>query len=671
MNDNSNTSMNSYSILGLDVCTDICPNLRSFIRFLLSGEGENVSSNSTHCIEKGKKIDEQAILDQITSCIKNVFLDSQVNKELLRTTSFSINIHNPFPNNELDLQKIFRKNQAQAKIKETLGLDLNPISFLSGEFVNAFSNILSEFEKSNQRYLAFISPFTYQSSRDNVTHKLVGFASILLSKDIQECSSYAQILIPDQSISTSDWEESGQQNIEENCEGLSHFIFAPPIQIISAILEIHHKSFFSITQNVLVSKNSSPAKQTGTFIRPWFLHEFEADRHRELIFVNDAMLRIENSQNSNRPLENPFQTLNHFLLPLSFGSGEQAITAIDQVISSLEGCNNCLDVVTKAVIAFKVNEHLQYTLIALGNTSEELIAELDRARSGIIKSLDTGKDWQTPNGSYFTPNPLGPDSKIAFVYPGAFNTYVGMGSELFYLFPELYDSLLSITENPSRTINANVIFPKDISPENTTLLQNKLFENPIQMISSGVCFSYLYTKILRDCFGVEPSSAFGYSLGENSMMFAMGIWSQADAMRTSLEVSPIFHSRVSGKQLAISEYWNTSSQITEDDNSSLWANHVVMAPKEVVEQLLVEDSKVYITHVNTSRQVVIGGENNECQKILDSLKCMHLQAPYHHAIHCAPVASEYDGFLRLHDWPVENSDHNPRLFCRKLLSPRA
>ena len=53
--------------------------------------------------------------------------------------------------------------------------------------------------------------------------------------------------------------------------------------------------------------------------------------------------------------------------------------------------------------------------------------------------------------------------------------------------------------------------------------------------------------------------------------------------------------------------------------------------------------------------MVIGGKKNDCQKLLDSLKCMHLQAPYHHAIHCAPVASEYDGFYHLNNWPVENA----------------
>jgi acyl transferase domain-containing protein len=38
---------------------------------------------------------------------------------------------------------------------------------------------------------------------------------------------------------------------------------------------------------------------------------------------------------------------------------------------------------------------------------------------------------------------------------------------------------------------------------------------------------------------------------------------------------------------------------------------------------------------------------------------MHLQAPYHHAIHCAPIASEFDAFTRMHDWPVESEPDIP------------
>jgi PfaB family protein len=69
--------------------------------------------------------------------------------------------------------------------------------------------------------------------------------------------------------------------------------------------------------------------------------------------------------------------------------------------------------------------------------------------------------------------------------------------------------------------------------------------------------------------------------------------------------------------------------------------------------------RVYLTHINTPRQVVIGGEDAACRRVAESLKCMNLKAPYDHAIHCPPVESEFDDFVRLHDWPVENDPDIP------------
>lgn len=290
----------------------------------------------------------------------------------------------------------------------------------------------------------------------------------------------------------------------------------------------------------------------------------------------------------------------------------------------------------------------------LGSSKQDLLDELERARSGVLSSMESGRYWQTPAGSIFSPQPLGAQAKIAFVYPGAFGTYVGMGREIFYLFPQLHEALLEVSEDPGKTINESVIFPPVLTPALKEQLQNELNGNPTEMISSGVCFSHLFTVILRDIFKVEPHCAFGYSLGENSMMFGLGIWSQADGMRTSLEAAPIFHQRVSGTQNAIREFWGIPSvEAVDQDSQPIWVNYVLMAPYEKVKAVLQNEERVYITHINTPRQVVIGGDKDACLRVAGALKCMRLQTPYHHAIHCAPIASEYDAFVRLHEWPVE------------------
>lgn len=342
------------------------------------------------------------------------------------------------------------------------------------------------------------------------------------------------------------------------------------------------------------------------------------------------------------------------LLPVGFedlAEGLKNLKAFRHVLSS----QRSLYEITKEAINQEKGAS-KYALILMGSTSEEISGEIDRAVDSLKSALESGRDWQTPTGSYFSPDPMGPEEKIAFVYPGAFGTYVGMGNEIFNLFPQLHESMEVLTDDPDRAINADVIFPANKNVEEIQALQTRLDRSPTMMISSGICFSYLYTVILQDIFRVKPGAAFGYSLGENSMMFATGIWTQADAMRTSLETSPIFHERVSGKQKAIREYWGIRE---EGNGDSIWSNYVLMAPYEKVMEAIQPGEKVYITHINTPRQLVIGGEDEACRRVAEVIKCMHLKAPYDHAIHCPPVESEFADFVRLHDWPVENEPDIP------------
>jgi len=351
---------------------------------------------------------------------------------------------------------------------------------------------------------------------------------------------------------------------------------------------------------------------------------------------------------------NPFFNLGLYLLPVGFNDLHDGVRKFKSTKERMNCCENFADLIRDALTNEDISS--RFSLALIGASPDEMRTELDQALESLGKSLDTGKVWQTPAGSYFTPNPMGPNEKIAFVYPGAFGTYVGMGSEIFYLFPQLQEAMQILTDDPGRAINKDVIFPQTNDRAEVEALQAELNRSPTMMISSGICFSYLFTVILRDIFQVSPDASFGYSLGENSMMFATGIWTQADAMRTSLEASPIFHERVSGKQKAIREYWGISSV---GDGEFSWTNYVLMAPYGKVKEAIRPGDRAYITHVNTPRQVVIGGDGATCQRIADEIKCMHLKAPYNHAIHCPPVESEYDAFTHLHYWPIENEPRIP------------
>ncbi len=341
-----------------------------------------------------------------------------------------------------------------------------------------------------------------------------------------------------------------------------------------------------------------------------------------------------------------------FFLPIGFNDRQKGLQELISLKEKMDQDDD-LKQITLELLANERND-MRYCLTLVGSSPTELKKEIEKAVINLAEP--TNKDWQTPAGSYFTPNPLGRNEKIAFVYPGAFGAYIGMGEGLFDLFPQLISAMHVLTDDINQALNTEIIYPDTSDLTVIESLQKMLDRSPTTMISTGACFSYLYTCILRDILNVKPDVTFGYSLGEESMMFAAGIWTQVDAMRTSLESSPIFHERVAGKKKAIREYWGLSEN---EKNDSIWSNYVLMASYEKVKEAIKQSDHVYITHINTPRQVVIGGDDETCRRIAGDLKCMYLKTTYDHAIHCAPVQSEFEAFQRLHYWPVEYEPHIP------------
>ena len=293
----------------------------------------------------------------------------------------------------------------------------------------------------------------------------------------------------------------------------------------------------------------------------------------------------------------------------------------------------------------------------LGHTREEVNREIDFALKGIPNAVEKNSDWRTPMGSFMTPEPLGGKGLVSFVYPGAFNSYPGVGQDLFFLFPTLYDRLSQISENLSDLLNEKMLYPRSISALTSAELEaaeKRLSDDPLAMLISGTCLAAVFTFLLRDTFGIHPASAFGYSLGEISMMFASGTWTKADETSAALRASPLFQTRLAGPQYAIRESWNLSSVNQPGPDNVIFSNFVLMADLETVNTALENENRVFITHINTPRQVVIAGDPTACRKVIEKLKCNSLQAPFNYALHCEAMQSEFHDLQHLLSWPVAN-----------------
>ncbi len=302
-------------------------------------------------------------------------------------------------------------------------------------------------------------------------------------------------------------------------------------------------------------------------------------------------------------------------------------------------------------------DNAQFVASFLGSTPDELMREIGFATKGIPTAFEKTSDWQTPLGSFFTPRPLGKEGKVCFVYPGAFNSYPGVGRDLFYLYPGLYDQLSEISGDIGNLLNEQQLYPRSISAltaNDLTIIESELNADPITMLISGSCLAFLYTEVLREIYEIHPTSAFGYSLGEVSMLFASRVWTDADGTSKALRESPLFRTRLTGPQNAVRENWNLPNRSDGDKQETLWSNFLLMTGPDKVKEALIDENKVYLTHINTPRQVVIGGDPGGCRRVINKLKCKSILAPFNYAIHCEPIHSEYEMLVKLHTVPVVN-----------------
>lgn len=360
---------------------------------------------------------------------------------------------------------------------------------------------------------------------------------------------------------------------------------------------------------------------------------------------------VEQPARSNNVLKNG----GFYLIPLAADSRQGLLDELTDLQKSLVFATDLRDLAVERYEMAQDAGDAAYALAILGHDHAEVGREIELALKAVPACFENGTEWQTPVGSYFTPEPAGSQGGVALVYPGAFNTYPGVGKDLFWLFPDLHQRVMEISSEMGKVMREKMLYPRSlaaISKEELAALETRLLGDAITMLISGTAMSILYTHILREKFGIHPAAAFGYSLGENSMLYAVGVWGQGEKASERLEESDAFNMRLAGPQLAVREFWGMPAE-DSPGGEPLWSNYLVMAAPDKVSAALEKEPRVYMTHVNTPRQVVIGGDPAACKRVLAELRCSSLQAPFDYALHCEVMRSEYNELAELHNWPVE------------------
>lgn len=342
-----------------------------------------------------------------------------------------------------------------------------------------------------------------------------------------------------------------------------------------------------------------------------------------------------------------------YLFPIAAADRSALLEQLKTLQQTVEDCSSLATAAYRAYQVFQERETAPYAVAIVGGNKHELNKEIQRALKGIERAFEKQEDWKTPLGSYFTARPLAKKGSVAFVYSGGFTSYPGMGRDLVHLFPKTFISLASFppTQSKQQRIHSSnqAIYPRSLERLSKKQLESqeaKLLDDSVITIASSAFLAQSLTNILQDYFQVKPQAAFGYSMGEVSMMTAMNVWADEDAIMGRVNSSPLFKNRIGGVKNAVREYWGLPP-IQESTDRDFWSTYILLNSADRVSECLKDESRVYLTHINTPKEVAIAGESQACLRVIEKLGCNSFPAPFNVALHCEPIRSE---FSELCDW---------------------
>ncbi|WP_405596977.1 hypothetical protein OG741_12350 [Streptomyces sp. NBC_01410] len=428
--------------------------------------------------------------------------------------------------------------------------------------------------------------------------------------------------------------------------------------LIRSVLCLHHgylpgTSGWSRPTGELADDFAASALYVPDASRPWLRETKGARRYAALSFIGASgahghlVLSAEATRGAVTPSD--WQRAGGpVVLPLAADSFEALHASIEQHLELLE----VADPYALAREAAKELAGRKLRAVFVGRGRAELRAQLELAARDLPGVHAEGGEWATPAGSFFTARPIGSDGKVALVYPGAFNSYPGLGQDFFRAFPGLLDRFESQADEPALHLRSRALYPRtQVTPGRRELmgLEAELGEDIPFMLATGTSFAILYTDLVREVLGVRAHGGFGYSLGESSMLFATRGWLPESRRDELISDTPIFKDRLCGPKRTVREHWDLPESVKD---AEVWASHVLLTDADTVREALTRYDRVHLTHINTPNELVIAGDPAQCKALVKELGCPAARSPVNAVMHCPVVDAEVGGLAGLNDYPT-------------------
>ncbi len=232
--------------------------------------------------------------------------------------------------------------------------------------------------------------------------------------------------------------------------------------------------------------------------------------------------------------------------------------------------------------------------------------------------------------SFYSPEPLYQQGKLAFVYPGSGNHFYGMGQELGIAFPRVLEQLNRENEQLASQFAHGRFWQADDGSELTH-----------EEVIFGQVWLGTFVSDVVSSFAVKPDAVIGYSLGETAGFFSTRTWTARDEMLTRIQNSKLFTEELAGACTSVQRAWNTDEPVQ-------WALGVINTSAEAVKEILEDFSRVYLLIVNTPNECVIGGDQKQLQVAVAKLNAQYHPLGGVTTVHCEVAKPVQQSYRDLH-----------------------
>ena len=402
--------------------------------------------------------------------------------------------------------------------------------------------------------------------------------------------------------------------------------------------------------------------QIGSVIDYWLHNRAEGPRRMQVPGqgVDGRCLTIE-LEESSEPEKSLEPVHDRPLLEPTIGTSRPAVTVLPAQLLVIEGhslddiqtgllqLQECLGTAPSLSLLARQWFHQQpprfesrlaMTLIV---KSREELPQLIRA--ALAKLRDESAAGNPDRRIIFTNQPLGSTGRMAFVFPGSGNAFVGMGRELLAAFPEA----MRRQERENRWLK-DQYRPELIWHSASTA---NLLSDHKAMIFGQVALGTALCDLL-EIFGICPSASLGYSLGESAALFGLRAWLDRDEMLERMDAATLFGSDLVAPFDAARRAWNISAGTIVP-----WISGIIDRSADQIRQWLATSVaaavaagshplRVFLLIVNTPTQCVIGGDRQDVELLIRGLSANFVPFAAPSTVHCEVLRQVEPAYRALH-----------------------